>query len=131
MWRGTSDTLPLLTEWERVGVRVWYCDSMDFVVLSSSRGTTFQAVLDRIADSTLSARCAGLVSDREDRGCVAKARAAGLPVQIVTRAAGEGREEYDRRVDEAVMGMMGSDPHPPAPSPFALRLRSEQAGEGE
>ena len=52
---------------------------MNFVVLSSSRGTTFQAVLDALADETLTATCLGLIADKEDRGCVEKAQAAELP----------------------------------------------------
>jgi phosphoribosylglycinamide formyltransferase-1 len=78
---------------------------MQFIVLSSSRGTTFQAVIDRIADRTLTAKCLGLVSDREDRGCVAKAKAAGIPVKIVEKKAGESREEYDRRIDQAMRSL--------------------------
>lgn len=81
---------------------------MDFVVLSSSGGTTFQAVLDRLADGSLAARCAGLVTDRLDRGCVEKARKAGLPVRVVGRKEGETREEYDRRLDEAMQRLAGS-----------------------
>lgn len=61
---------------------------MDFVVLSSSRGTTFQAVVDAMNNGSLTARCMGLIADREDRGCVAKARAAGLPVKIVEKQKG-------------------------------------------
>lgn len=75
---------------------------MQFVVLSSSGGTTLQAVLDRIADGTLTARCLGLVTDRENHGCVAKARRAGLPVRIVKRKKGERREDYDRRLHAAI-----------------------------
>lgn len=81
---------------------------MDFVVLSSSGGTTFQAVLDRIADGTLTAQCLGLVTDRPDRGCVEKAQKAGLPVRIRERKAGETREEYDRRLDEAMERLVAS-----------------------
>lgn len=85
---------------------------MDFVVLSSSRGTTFQAVIDAIADASLTARCLGLIADREDRGCVEKAKAAGVPVTIIERAKGpasakatggrEEREVYDQRIDAAI-----------------------------
>ena len=87
---------------------------MDFVVLSSSEGTTFQAVLDRIADGTLTARCLGLVTDRGERGCVEKARKAGLPVQIVERRKGEVREEYDRRLAAGILDFL---PPPPFPLP--------------
>lgn len=93
---------------------------MRFVVLSSSRGTTFQAILDRIADGALTAECAGLVADREDRGCVAKAKAAGIPVVIVEkregptspdglRGAGEPREVYDERLHEALLTLGSVD----------------------
>lgn len=75
---------------------------MDFVVLSSSGGTTFQAVIDRLADGSLAARCLGLVTDRSDRGCAEKARKAGLPVRVVERKEGETREEYDQRLDDAI-----------------------------
>ncbi|MDD5469590.1 MAG: phosphoribosylglycinamide formyltransferase [Candidatus Peribacteraceae bacterium] len=80
---------------------------MNFIVLSSSRGTTFQAVLDRIADGTLTAKCIGLVTDRADRGCAQKARAAGIPVIVVEREKGEDREAYNQRLD-AVIRTLGS-----------------------
>lgn len=75
---------------------------MNFVVLSSSRGTTFQAVLDAIADGSLSAVCIGLITDKADAGCITKAEAATIPVTILEKKEGESREEYDQRLDEAV-----------------------------
>lgn len=75
---------------------------MDFLVLSSSRGTTFQAVIDAMQSGALTARCMGLISDRDDRGCVAKAQSAGIPVRIVGRAQGEERQAYDRRLEAAI-----------------------------
>lgn len=104
-----------------------YTFGMNFVVLSSSRGTTFQAVIDAMENGSLQARCLGLIADREDRGCVSKARAAGLPVKILERLVfaqpsskglrpagkamagkqkGQERQEYDRRVDEAIAALM-------------------------
>jgi phosphoribosylglycinamide formyltransferase-1 len=85
---------------------------MDFVVLSSSRGTTFQAVIDRMNDGSLQARCAGLIADRADRGCVEKAKAANLPVVILERAKDESREAYDKRLDAAVRKLFGALPSP-------------------
>ena len=82
---------------------------MDFVALSSSRGTTFQAVLDRRADGSLGARCLGLVTDRADRGCAEKARAADVPVTVVERREHETRETYDERLSRAVLSL-GGDP---------------------
>ena len=78
---------------------------MQFFVLGSSGGTTFQAVLDCLADGSLTARCLGLLSDREDRGCVTRAKKAGLPVVIIERKQGETREEYDRRVHAAIVSL--------------------------
>ncbi|MFA7681826.1 MAG: phosphoribosylglycinamide formyltransferase [Candidatus Peribacteraceae bacterium] len=78
---------------------------MNFVVLSSSRGTTFQAVLDRMADGSLTARCLGLIADREDRGCVERARNANIPVVIVERRKGMKREEYDFQLDQTIRAM--------------------------
>ncbi|NOS67811.1 MAG: phosphoribosylglycinamide formyltransferase, partial [Candidatus Peribacteraceae bacterium] len=66
------------------------------------RGTTFQAVIDRMKDGSLTAKCLGLVTDREDRGCTEKAKAAGLPVTIVEKKEGESREQFDRRLNEAI-----------------------------
>jgi len=74
---------------------------MKFIILSSSRGTTMQAVLEAIQNGSLAMTCLGLVTDKEDRGCVEKAKAAGLPVKIVVKVDGESREEYDKRNDAA------------------------------
>ncbi|HLD32366.1 MAG TPA: phosphoribosylglycinamide formyltransferase [Candidatus Peribacteraceae bacterium] len=82
---------------------------MQFVVLSSSRGTTFQAVLDRIADGSLHAACKGLVTDNPDRLCIQKAKEANLPVCIVEKQKGEKREVYDRRLHESILKLFGKD----------------------
>ncbi len=79
---------------------------MQFVVLSSSRGTTFQAILDAIKEGSLTAQCLGLVSDKENRGCVAKARAADLPVMIVERKKQETRGEYDQRLHASIASLL-------------------------
>src|SRR5688572_3532144 len=59
--------------------------SVQFIVLSSSRGTTFQAVIDAMKNGSLTAKCLGLITDRPDRGCIAKAEAAGIPVKIIEK----------------------------------------------
>ena len=87
---------------------------MRFLVLSSSRGTTFQAILNAIAEGSLTAQCLGLVSDRKDRGCIEKARKAGLPTVIVEKRRGEEREAYDRRVHEEILQLVKlQTPNPP------------------
>lgn len=86
---------------------------MEFVVLSSSRGTTLQAVLDKRTNGTLTALCKGLVSDSDDRGCVEKAKNAGIPVRIVTRTKNESREEYDRKLHAAIEELFGESKDEP------------------
>ncbi|MDD5751443.1 MAG: phosphoribosylglycinamide formyltransferase [Candidatus Peribacteraceae bacterium] len=78
---------------------------MNFVVLSSSRGTTFQSVIEALQSGALTATCLGLVADSPERGCIEKAKAAGLPVRIVGKVKGEPREEYDRRLDAELRAM--------------------------
>lgn len=80
---------------------------MNFVVLCSSRGTVFQAVLERIRDGSLQARCLGLVSDRADRGCVGVANQHAIPVAHVERKKDESREEYDKRLHHAIESFGG------------------------
>lgn len=81
---------------------------MNFVVLSSSRGTTFQAVLDAQKRGELTARCLGLITDVPERQCIEKAKAADLPFRIVPRAGGETREAFDRRIHDAILAL-GAD----------------------
>jgi phosphoribosylglycinamide formyltransferase-1 len=78
---------------------------VQFVVLSSSRGTTFQAILDRIADGSLTAQFLGLIADNPDRGCIEKAKKAGVPVIIVEPKKDEPREEYDKRLHKAIQSL--------------------------
>jgi len=78
---------------------------MHFVVLSSSKGSTFQATINAMNDGTLHAVCAGLVTDRSDRECIQKAEAAGLPYFVVEKKEGEEKEQYDRRISEAIQDL--------------------------
>ena len=84
---------------------------MNFIVLSSSRGTTFQAIIDRLADKSLTATCLGLISDRDDRGCATKAKAANLPVKVVQWEEEMIPETYEQRLQETILSMT-------PPSPF-------------
>ncbi len=74
---------------------------MQFIVLCSSNGTTFQAVMDAVKNGQLTACCLGLITDKPDRGCIAKAKAADLPVQIVEKQSSESEECYDQRLVDA------------------------------
>lgn len=82
---------------------------MRIVALSSSRGTTFQAILDTKARGALQSPIIGLIADKDDRGCVVKAKSTGIPVKIVERKKEETREEYDHRLDAAVRELSGED----------------------
>ena len=75
---------------------------MKFVVLSSSRGTTLQAIVDAIRNGTLQATCAGLITDKPNRGCIETVQTLGLPVQVVERQSDETREAYDHRLQHAI-----------------------------
>ncbi|MBI3336153.1 phosphoribosylglycinamide formyltransferase [Candidatus Peregrinibacteria bacterium] len=77
---------------------------MNFIVLCSSNGTTFHAVLDRIADESLTAKCLGLITDSGERGCIEKAKRAGVPVQVVEKKKSESREEYDKKLHKMIQG---------------------------
>lgn len=79
---------------------------MYFVVLSSSRGTTFQAALDAINDGSLTMRCIGLVTDKPERECIDKAHNADIPVSIVEKIKDEPREEFDKRVHDSVRQLL-------------------------
>ncbi len=76
---------------------------MRFIALSSSRGTTLEAILQSMKDGTLQAECMGLVTDKADRGCVEKAKKFGVPVTVVARVPGESKEMYDHRLHDTLM----------------------------
>lgn len=78
---------------------------MDFIVLSSSRGTTFQSVIDRMKDGSLAAKCLGLITDQPDRGCVEKATAAKIPVSVVEKREGDSRDDYDKRLHAVILNL--------------------------
>ena len=79
---------------------------MNFIVLSSSRGTTFQSTLDAIERGDLQARCIGLVTNRADAGCIDKARNANVPVAIVEPKPQESAENYDKRLHAEIMKLV-------------------------
>ncbi len=82
---------------------------MKFVVLSSSRGTVMKAVFESMKKGELKAECLGLVADKEDRGCVTRAKAFGVPVEIVPMTKDEPRAEYDKRVSAAIQKLAGKE----------------------
>ena len=85
---------------------------MHFIVLSSSRGTTFQAIIDALKLGTLKAECAGLVADRADRGCVEKAKAAGIPYEVIKEDPKGDRSAFERGVDIAIRQLFSCHAEP-------------------
>jgi len=86
---------------------------MNFIVISSSRGTTFQSVIESLMAGTLTAKCLGLVTDNPERQCIGKAQAAGLPYKIALKVKGGDRELLDKKVDAAMRELIkeaGADP---------------------
>ncbi len=88
-----------------------YDERVEFIVLCSSRGPTFPAALDAIAEGSLTAKCLGLVADQRDRGAAEKAERADIPVRIAEKAEGEDREAYDRRIDAAIRDLVVLQPN--------------------
>ncbi len=85
---------------------------MHFVVLCSTRGTVFEATLERIADGSLTATCLGLITDRADHGCLEVAKKFNVPVEIIERKKGEDREQYDQQVHASILKLT-EDKHEP------------------
>lgn len=79
---------------------------MNFVVLSSSRGTTFQAVLNAVSDGNLTMKCCGLITDSPDKLCIEKAKAAGVAFKVVEKNKNEQREDFDKRVHQAILDLL-------------------------
>lgn len=82
---------------------------MKFIILSSARGTVMEAVLESMKKGEVTATCLGLIADKAERGCVARAKAYGIPVEIVEMQKGEPREAYDKRLDAAITTLGGDD----------------------
>ena len=68
-------------------------------ILLSGSGRTLQNIHDRIVDGMLSARIACVISSRADAYGVTRARAASLPVRIVSRRRTPDPEFHDRITD--------------------------------
>lgn len=67
-------------------------------VLLSGTGTNLQAILDAIAEKRLDARVKVVVSNVASAGGLARARAAGVPTEIVDHRAYTSRKHFDAKV---------------------------------
>lgn len=50
----------------------------------------------------LTAKCLGMITDKDDRECIAKAQAAGIAHIVIDHKANEPTEEYDMRLTAAI-----------------------------
>lgn len=71
-------------------------------VLASGGGTNLQAILDACAAGRISAEVAVVVSNVPGAGALARARAAGVPAEVVPSKGAADREAYDGRLVEAL-----------------------------
>jgi phosphoribosylglycinamide formyltransferase 1 len=65
-------------------------------VLISGRGSNLQALIDAIDEGRLPARIAIVISNREDAGGLARARAAGIETLVVDHRIFPARDAFDR-----------------------------------
>jgi len=64
-------------------------------VLISGQGRNLQAILEAIADGRIPAQAAGVISNRAEVAGLARARAMGVPAQVVAHAAFADRAAFD------------------------------------
>lgn len=79
-----------------------------FAVLASGRGSNFQALLDRMADTSLPVRCTRLITDNPGAYAIKRAEFAAVPVSIVPYGEFPSRAEYEQ-VLATVMAQTGAD----------------------
>jgi phosphoribosylglycinamide formyltransferase-1 len=71
-------------------------------VLISGRGSNLQAIIDAIADGSLSATVAVVISNRIDAAGLARARAAGIDALYLNPRAYDDRDAYDAAIADAL-----------------------------
>ena len=71
-------------------------------VLVSGRGSNLQAILDAVATRRLAATVAGVFSDRARAQALERARAAGVPAQVVSPRGFGSRAAFDQALFEQV-----------------------------
>jgi phosphoribosylglycinamide formyltransferase 1 len=71
-------------------------------VLISGQGRNLQAILDAIADGRIPAVAAGVVSNRAEAAGLARARAAGIPAQVVPHTEFAQRADFDAALGDAL-----------------------------
>lgn len=74
--------------------------ALPLVVLVSGQGSNLQAILDR--QHAIGVDVRAVISDRAEAPAVARARKAGVPVEVVAAKDHPGREAYDRALAAAI-----------------------------
>ena len=69
-------------------------------VLVSGGGTTLQNFIDRIADGTLNAEIAVVVSSNREAYALERAARAGIPAEVVCHAEHDSMESFSAAIDE-------------------------------
>ena len=77
-------------------------DRLKIGVLLSGSGTNLQAIIDAVAADGLPVEVVAVVSSRPDAYGIERARAAGIPVTVLDRAAYADPEAADARIVEAL-----------------------------
>lgn len=73
-----------------------------FVILASGHGTNAEAVMDACRDGRIDGEVVLVVTNLGSAGVIAKAAAAGVPVEVLPPRPGEQRSDYDRRLSSLV-----------------------------
>lgn len=74
------------------------------VVLASGRGSNYEALQRAIADGRCAASIVAVVSDKPDAPVLERAREDGVPTVVEPLAKGADREEWSKRLADAVAG---------------------------
>ncbi|WP_319579527.1 phosphoribosylglycinamide formyltransferase [uncultured Methanospirillum sp.] len=73
-----------------------------FVVLASGRGSNFQAIIDRVSDGYIPAVCTALITDNPDAYAIERARAAGIPGEVVAFRSFTNKQLYESALIAAI-----------------------------
>ncbi|MDD1729939.1 MAG: phosphoribosylglycinamide formyltransferase [Methanospirillum sp.] len=77
-------------------------ESGTFVVLASGRGSNFQAILDRVSDGYIPAVCRAMITDNPDAYAIERARAAGIPSEVVSFRSFLDKQTYETALIAAI-----------------------------
>ncbi len=75
-----------------------------FVVLASGRGSNFQAIIDRVEDYTIPATCLALITDNPKAYALERARAAGIPSEVVSYRSFPDKISYEDALIRVIEG---------------------------